>query len=83
VDLRLRPLGIADEAAALSAQQELALDGFPFLLAWEPEHGWRRYVERLERVARGADLPEGWVRSSFLAALVDGELAGRASIRFS
>jgi predicted acetyltransferase len=75
--LRLRPLRATDEADALRGHEELAIDGFPFLLAWDPRAGWARYVERLDRVRQGMELPEGWVRSSFLAADVDGELVGR------
>lgn len=83
MDLRLRPLRIGDEEAALDAQDELASEGFPFLLAWEPNGSWAEYVERLEHIRRGQDLPPGWVPSSFLGAELDGALVGRISVRHS
>jgi predicted acetyltransferase len=80
--LRLRPLRVADEAAALGAHEELAGDSFIFLLGWDSAESWPAYLELLDDVRRGRSLPEGWVRSSLLAAVVDGDLVGRASIRF-
>ncbi|MGO9489830.1 MAG: GNAT family N-acetyltransferase [Solirubrobacteraceae bacterium] len=79
--LRLRPLRIEDETEALAAHSELEPDGFPFLLGWEPQEPWARYVSRLGCRRRGIELPERWVASTFLAAEAEERLVGRISIR--
>jgi predicted acetyltransferase len=80
--LRLRPLRRDNETEALSAHIELSADEFPFLLNWDPGEPWADYVRKLDGYRYGVDLPEGWVPSTFLGAFVDGELVGRASIRY-
>jgi predicted acetyltransferase len=81
--LRLRPLRIDDEPAARAAHEELAADGFTFLLGWEKESrdDWAAYVLGLGRRHRGLDVPQGLVPATFLVAEVDGELVGRVSVR--
>ena len=49
--LRLRPLTLDDEQEARAAHAELAADEFTFLLDWEPEETWTRYLERCDRGA--------------------------------
>ncbi|HEU4515095.1 MAG TPA: GNAT family N-acetyltransferase [Nocardioidaceae bacterium] len=80
-DLVLRPLSSADEAQARLAHEELARDGFDFLLDWREEESWDEYLERLERYRRGVDLPEGYVPATFLVADVGGQVVGRVSVR--
>lgn len=79
--LRLRPLQPHDEAEALRAQAELEQDQFPFLLEREPSEAWESYLRKLDRYRRGVDLPRDRVPATFLAAVVDGQLIGRVSIR--
>jgi predicted acetyltransferase len=79
-EIRLRPFGIDDEVEALAAQDELAGEGFEFLLG-RGDQAWADYVVVLERRQRGLDLPERFVPSTFLAIDVGGRLAGRVSIR--
>jgi predicted acetyltransferase len=43
---------------------------------------WAQWTTLMERHRQGIDLPENRVRGAFLAADVDGQLVGRASIRF-
>jgi predicted acetyltransferase len=43
---------------------------------------WAEWTALMERHRQGIDLPEYRVRGAFLAADVDGQLVGRASIRF-
>jgi len=43
---------------------------------------WAEWTALMERHRHGIDLPENRVRGAFLAADVDGQLVGRASIRF-
>jgi len=79
--VRLRPLRIEDEAVALAAHRELAVDGFPFLLGWDETARWQNYVVTKHANAVGERLPPGWVPSSFLVAESAGQVVGRVSIR--
>jgi len=80
--LQLRRPVLADEAIVRAAQIELELEGFVF--AWEltPERSWSAYLERLDRLHVGVDLPEGVVKSTFFLAEVNGEVVGSTSIRY-
>lgn len=85
-ELSLRPLTVHDEAQARAAHEELAADGFGFLLAQRREEGaapesWAEYVARLEDQRHGRRLDPGFVPASFLVAEVDGVIVGRASVR--
>jgi predicted acetyltransferase len=83
VKLRLRPLRLTDEQAFVAAHRAMAAEGFTFGLLYEPGMRWVSYVEQMERIRRGVDLPGNFVESTFLVADLDGELVGRASIRHS
>jgi len=83
VDVRLRPLAVADERAALEAHAEMAQEDFAFLPDWDPQEPWSAYLERLQAMRHGRELPAGWVPGALLAADVRGELVGSASIRFA
>ena len=81
--LTLRPFGLADEAPALAARAEFEGTGFNFLpFDFDPRMPWAEWIALMERYRQGIDLPENRTRSAFLAADVDGQLVGRASIRF-
>lgn len=57
-------------------------DDFPFALFLEPDTAWRDYLDALSACHRGGpDLPPDRVWSTFLVAVVDGTIVGRASIR--
>jgi predicted acetyltransferase len=79
--LRLRPLRMDDEDEVRLAHVELAHDGFSFLLDWEPQEPWARYLERLQTRRRGVSLPTDRVPATFLVAEVDRALVGRVSVR--
>ena len=84
-ELLLRPLRVEDEAPARAAHEELAADGFDFLLAQRREEGaaeetWAEYVARLEDQRHGRRLDPGFVPASFLVAEVDGVLEGRERV---
>ena len=81
LDLRLRPLRSDDESAAVAAHEEMAADGFSFLLSYDPDASWDDHLRLLEDERRGVHRVPGRVRCSFLVADVDGEIVGRASIR--
>ncbi|MDQ1605016.1 MAG: hypothetical protein QOE01_2861 [Actinomycetota bacterium] len=78
--LRLRPLSDTDEDEARAAQAEVA-DRFEFLLDVRDGEQWPSYVARMRQCRPGDDVPSGWVPSTFLVAVVAGQLVGRASIR--
>jgi predicted acetyltransferase len=79
--MKLRPLTVADEAQALQAHSELAADNFEFLLGYTEGMAWPEYLQILDNLFTGTNLPEGKVSSTFLIAESNGELVGRTSIR--
>lgn len=82
MSLVLRPFLPIDEQAARAGDEALKADDFTFLLGMREEMTWREWLEDVERTRAGIDLPSDRVRAALLAASVDGELVGRASIRF-
>ena len=79
--VRLRPFRLEDEQQARAAQDELAADGFPFLLDWQTGMPWADYLAQMAARERGLELPVDRVPASFLAAEAEGALVGRVSIR--
>ncbi len=77
----LRPLRINDEAVARAAHEELALEGFAFLLDLRADEPWASYLLRLEALRCGRDIPTDRVPATFLVAEVGEALVGRVSIR--
>jgi predicted acetyltransferase len=81
-EMILRPLTLEDEAQALQAHAELALDNFGFLLGgYQVGEAWAPYISRVEAATRGEGLPEGFVPATFLVAEIEGKIVGRTSIR--
>ena len=80
--LILRRPVLDDEPVVRQAQIELQTDGFDF--AWEltADGSWAVYLDRLNRLHDGVDLPDGIVKSTFYLAEVNGEVVGSTSIRF-
>ena len=79
--LRLRPFRAQDESAAIAAHAALEAEDFPFLLGYEVGEPWVDFVSRREANRHGQEVPERWVPNTFLAAVVDGQLVGRLSLR--
>lgn len=79
--LTLRPFAVADEAAALVADQELRAEGGRLLLDYVEGEPWDGYIARLEAFRRGERLPAGRVPFTVLAATVEDRLVGSISIR--
>lgn len=79
--LRLRPLRIEDERAALAAHAALKAEGHEMLLDYRRDDNFARYLARREANRLGHMLPPRWVSSTLLVAEVDGVLVGRTSIR--
>ena len=82
VELRLRPYTCDDESAARRADGIAEAEGSMFLLGLEPEMSWTEFLAIIETHRLGLEPSKFWVRSVQLAATVDGQIVGRASIRF-
>ncbi|MGO4957182.1 GNAT family N-acetyltransferase [Luteococcus sp. Sow4_B9] len=78
-NLVLRKPTPADEQPVANLHRQLEADEFSFVLASGP---WLQILEWIARESAGDDLPPGRVRSDFLLAEVDGQVVGRASIRY-
>jgi predicted acetyltransferase len=81
--LRLRPPGPEDEEAFRAACQAMVPDGFTFGLDLGPGMAWDTYLKTLDDQRAGINLPADRVPATFLVADVAGEIAGRASIRYT
>ena len=79
--LILRELRVEDEPLVVAAHDQLAAEGFTFLLDRERAGSFDEYLGLLEAQRAGRDPHPGRVRASFLVAEVDGEIIGRVSIR--
>lgn len=81
----IRRLTVADEVQALAAQATMAeSDQFGFLLGHMPGEDWVGFISRLKSQEKGENLAEGWeIAATFLVAEIDGQIAGRVSIRHS
>jgi predicted acetyltransferase len=70
-----------DEVAVRAANDELAPDDFDFALGLDPDVSWSSYRQAKIDGHLGVNLPEDRVAASFLIAEVDGQVAGRVSVR--
>lgn len=57
-------------------------ENFQLLLGWNEGDDWGQYLDSLDKHRRKLDLYDDRVPSALLAADLDGEIVGRASIRF-
>lgn len=77
--LELRAPTLADEEQVRRAADELEPDGFNFLSGLDQP--WEAVLHSLEQERQGVDLASGRVPTTYLLAVVDGDVVGRASIR--
>jgi predicted acetyltransferase len=82
VTLRLRPFGPDDEGAARAGHDDMAREGFTFLLDFDRSMNWDDWLARVAEIREGERLRGDHVRAAFLCAEVGGHLVGRVSIRF-
>jgi predicted acetyltransferase len=82
VTLLLRPFGPDDERVAVAAHRQFATEDFTFLLGYRPDMNWTAWLDETARTREGVDPAPDRVRAAFLAAVVDGDLVGRVSVRF-
>ncbi|HEY1825431.1 MAG TPA: GNAT family N-acetyltransferase [Acidimicrobiales bacterium] len=82
--LELRPYCGGDEAEAVAIHRSM-LPEFHFLLFWNEAMSWSEFLALIDAQRRGVNLApssQHWVRADQLAAVVDGLIVGRVSIRF-
>ena len=83
MSVSLRPFTLDDEAVVMAAHADFRDDPYiDFLVDYRDDEPFEVWLGRVASYARGEDLPEDWVRASFLAVEVDGAIAGRMSIRY-
>jgi predicted acetyltransferase len=80
--LRLRPYNADDESVAVAIHESMLSDHFPFLLDWESMKSWSEFLQSNDEQRQGLNPSTYRVRGVQLGAFVDGELVGRASLRF-
>jgi predicted acetyltransferase len=80
--LRLRPYNASDEAAAISIHEVMLLEDTHFLRFWNPSMSWSAFLQSNEELRQGLDPSIYRVRGCQLAAVVDGDLVGRTSLRY-
>jgi predicted acetyltransferase len=80
--LRLRPYNASDEAAAISIHEAMLLEDSHFLRFWNPSMSWSAFLQSNEELRQGLDPSTYRVRGCQLAAVVDGDLVGRTSLRY-
>lgn len=79
-DLHLRALEPRDEMIVRAMHDDfMREEKFEFLLF---DGDWNAVLNQSRKLARGIDLPEGYVPAEFLLAEVAGEVVGRVSIRY-
>jgi predicted acetyltransferase len=72
---------LADEAAIITAQGIMEPDGFEFALDYTIGSDFLAWLAHVEDERFGRNLPEGRVPATFEVAVVDGQIAGRISVR--
>lgn len=79
----IRRLNSEDEEEALAAHLQMQeSDQFGFLLGYESDENWAGFAARLLANERGEQLAGAWmIPSTYLVAEIDGQIAGRVSIR--
>jgi predicted acetyltransferase len=80
--LRLRPYNSSDEAAAIAIHEAMLLEDSHFLRFWKPLMSWSAFLQSNEELRQGLDPSTYRVRGCQLAAVVDGDIVGRASLRY-
>lgn len=78
--LVLRAPRQGDREQALLAQQELARDGFNFLLKGT-DQTWAQWLDKVEHDRAGTDLSPGRVPATMLFAVVGDDIVGRVHLR--
>jgi predicted acetyltransferase len=70
-----------DEAQLAEAQRIMAVEGFDFAFDFTPGENFEKWLELQVDHRLGKNVASGWVASTFELALVEGQIAGRLSVR--
>jgi len=81
VDLVLRELTPADEAAFFEALSAWDDPSFPFALDFKPGMSFQDYLVHLAKVRDGRDLPAHYVPGTMLYGFLGQKIVGRLSLR--
>ena len=79
--LVLRTLELHDEAAFYSATQTKVAEKQEFAFFWKPGLDYRDYLNLLQKMEKGIDLPDSWVPGTLLFGFVGNRIVGRLSLR--
>jgi predicted acetyltransferase len=71
----------SDEAQLAEAQRMMATEGFDFAFDFTPGEDFEKWLELQADHRLGKNVAPGWVASTFELALVEGQIAGRLSVR--
>jgi predicted acetyltransferase len=80
--LRLRPYNTSDEAPAIAIHEEMLAEDSHFLRFWQPSMPWPEFLQSNDELRQGLDPSIYRVRGCQLAAVVDGVIVGRTSLRY-
>jgi predicted acetyltransferase len=80
--LKLRPFSFGDEESAVAAHKDFESDELSFLLFYDAAQTWSTWLQLMDDIQQGKNIPENYVRAATFAAEVDGELVGRVSVRY-
>jgi predicted acetyltransferase len=81
--LKLRELQEADQAEFLAAAHEFDQEDLEqeFAVEYHRANGFKDYVRLLNCWSKGTKLPDNFVASTYLVAVVENKIVGRVSIR--
>jgi predicted acetyltransferase len=82
MNLRLRPYVMDDEDVVRTAHDVATAEGGHLLLGLEPDMTWSEFLQSNAEQRFGLNPSTYRVRGIQLAAVVEGEIVGRASVRF-
>jgi predicted acetyltransferase len=82
MNLRLRPYTKDDESSARSAHMAAVAEGSHMLLGYDDDTSWDDFLNSIDDQRAGLHHSQYVVRGVQLAADVNGEIVGRASVRF-
>jgi predicted acetyltransferase len=82
VTLRLRPYNTSDEAPAIAIHESMLVEDSHFLRFWSPSMSWAAFLQSNDELRQGLDPSTYRVRGCQLAAVVDGDIVGRTSLRY-
>jgi predicted acetyltransferase len=81
LEVTFRPPEPRDEADVAEAQRIMASENFIFAFDYASGDGFAKWLELIAAHRTGKSVPPGWVPATFELAIVEGQVAGRLSVR--